>query len=124
MLCTIVKSNTIHPIHSTPLRHRGVVPARMAGYEAAIVEDIGKRGGTPHYAARYPALIRWRWIDDFLLKSKFSLSFMRTRKTDLSAKQEQDGTCFCHTILEFAAAEKSLALHGGKIGINSSWTGV
>eukprot|EP01049_Picozoa_sp_SAG25_P017109 SAG25_NODE_4259_length_853_cov_1.718833_1_plen_64_part_01 len=27
-----------------------------------------------------------------------------------------------HTILEFAAAEKSLDLHGRKIGINSSWT--
>jgi hypothetical protein len=35
-----------------------------------------------------------RWIDDFLLKSEFSLSFMRTRKTDLSAKQEQDGHLF------------------------------
>jgi hypothetical protein len=55
---------------------------------------IGKRGSTPHYAARYPALIRWRWIDDFLLKSEFSLSFMRTRKTELSAKQEQDGHLF------------------------------
>ena len=57
---------------------------------------IGKRGGTPHllYAARYPALIRWRWIDDFLLKSEFSLSFMRTYKTCLSAKQEQDGHLF------------------------------
>jgi hypothetical protein len=28
--------------------------------------------------------------------------------------------CFCHTILEFAAAEKSLELHGRKIEINSS----
>ena len=57
---------------------------------------IGKRGGTPHllYAARYPALIRWRWIDDFLLKSEFSLGFMRTYKTYLSAKQEQDGHLF------------------------------
>ena len=26
-------------------------------------------------------------------------------------------TCFCHTILEFAAAEKSLDLHGHKIVI-------
>jgi hypothetical protein len=40
------------------------------------------------------ALIRWRWIDHFLLKSEFSLGFMRTRKTDLSAKQEQDGHLF------------------------------
>eukprot|EP01049_Picozoa_sp_SAG25_P009325 SAG25_NODE_915_length_4775_cov_71.349872_3_plen_45_part_00 len=29
------------------------------------------------------------WIDDFMLKSEFSLGFMRTRKTDLSAKQER-----------------------------------
>ena len=38
--------------------------------------------------------IRWRWIDDFLLKSEFSLGFMRTYKTYLSAKQEQDGHLF------------------------------
>jgi hypothetical protein len=38
--------------------------------------------------------------------------------------KNRTATCFCHTILEFAAAEKSLALHGRKIGINSSWTGV
>jgi hypothetical protein len=38
--------------------------------------------------------------------------------------KNRTATCFCHTILEFAAAEKSLELHGRKIGINSSWTGV
>jgi hypothetical protein len=32
--------------------------------------------------------------------------------------------CFCHTILEFGAAGKSLALYGRKIEINSTWTGV
>jgi hypothetical protein len=38
--------------------------------------------------------------------------------------KNRTATCFCHTILEFAAAEKSLELHGRKIEINSSWTGV
>jgi hypothetical protein len=86
---------------------------------------IGKRGGTPHYAARYPALIRWRWIDDFLLKSEGShwVSCVPTKPIYLQNKN-RTATCFCHTILEFAAAEKSLGLYGHKIGINSSWTGV
>ena len=88
---------------------------------------IGKRGGTPHllYAARYPALIRWRWIDDFLLKSEGShwVSCVPTKPIYLQNKN-RTATCFCHTILEFAAAEKSLGVHGGKIGINSSWSGV
>jgi hypothetical protein len=35
--------------------------------------------------------------------------------------KNRTATCFCHTILEFAAAEKSLDLYGHKIGINSSW---
>jgi hypothetical protein len=40
------------------------------------------------------AILLWEsmkqtWIDDFLLKSEFSLGFTRTRKTDLSAKQER-----------------------------------
>jgi|EP01047_Picozoa_sp_COSAG01_P029490 hypothetical protein len=38
--------------------------------------------------------------------------------------KNRTATCFCHTILEFVAAEKSLDLHGHKIEINSSWTGV
>eukprot|EP01047_Picozoa_sp_COSAG01_P069028 COSAG01_NODE_10109_length_2248_cov_64.565379_3_plen_66_part_01 len=52
-------------------------PAAAASANAAVPR-------TYLYAARYPALIRWRWIDDFLLKSEFSLGFMRTYKTYLS----------------------------------------
>ena len=76
-------------------------------------------------APRYPALIRWRWIDDFLLKSEGShwVSCVPTKPIYLQNKN-RTATCFCHTILEFAAAEKSLDLHGRKIGINSSWSGV
>jgi hypothetical protein len=46
------------------------------------------------------------------------------KKTIYLQNKNRTATCFCHTILEFAAAEKSLELHGHKIGINSSWTGV
>jgi hypothetical protein len=62
--------------------------------------------------------------------SIYLLSFRRFTHQSNSGKpinlrnKNRTATCFCHTILEFAAAEKSLGLYGGKIEINSSWTGV
>ena len=57
--------------------------------------DLYSCTGTVFFYNGYSTFLRKSILtDDFLLKSEFSLSFMRTQKNDLSAKQEQDGQLF------------------------------